>query len=467
MGKILKTYLMPHPPIILPEVGKGEERKIQNTIDSCNEIAKEIGNLKPDTIIVITPHGPVFNDAVAISYGTSISGDLRKFGVDEVGLSFNNDKRLVDEIYAYSNGEGVMVAKIDKNAADTYGVEYELDHGALVPLYFIEKEYKDFNLVHITYGMLSKMQLYKFGMALEKALDHAGKNAVIIGSGDLSHKLKELGPYEYSPYGPKFDEEIIKYLGEGDILEIFNMDPTIIEQAGECGMRSIYIMAGAMNDYNISGEVLSYEGPFGVGYGVVKFNLEKSNENRYEKIVKSREEKFKNKLASADPYVRLARESLTHYLTHGTYTDMPEYVTDEMKNEARGVFVSLKVDGDLRGCIGTFLPTTKNIASEIIRNAVEAGEHDPRFNPVHLEELKDIDFSVDVLTKPEKASISELDPKEYGVIVKSGRKSGLLLPDLEGVNTVEEQLNIVLRKAGIEEDEAYEVERFKVIRHKE
>jgi len=146
--------------------------------------------------------------------------------------------------------------------------------------------------------------------------------------------------------------------------------------------------------------------------------------------------------------------------------DVPIYVTEEMINNKRGVFVSLKKFGELRGCIGTVFPITENIAKEIMRNAVEAGEGDPRFNNVSEEELEDIVFSVDVLTEPIETSKEELDPKKYGVIVRSGRKSGLLLPDLTGVDTIEQQISIVLNKAMISSNDNYTIEKFEVIRHK-
>ena len=137
-----------------------------------------------------------------------------------------------------------------------------------------------------------------------------------------------------------------------------------------------------------------------------------------------------------------------------------------MLKEKRGVFVSLKKDGDLRGCIGTVFPTYDNIAEEIMRNAIEAGERDPRFNAVVEKELSDIVYSVDVLMPSEKASREMLDPKKYGVIVRSAFRTGLLLPDLSGVDTVDEQISIALKKAGIKENENYSIERFEIIRHK-
>ncbi len=465
MGKISNFYIMPHPPIVVPEVGRGEERKIKQTYDAYNEIAEQIAAIKPDTIIIITPHGPLFSNAIAVSAGESIYGDMGRFNAPEVQLDLQIDIPLVEEISGYSREDNISVAKITEDGAKEYNVKYGLDHGALIPLYFINKKFSDYKIVHITYGMLPKIKLYEFGMNIKKAVEDSNINAVLIASGDLSHKLSEDGPYGYSLYGGEFDKEIISLLEGGDVLGIFNIDPVIIEEAGECGLRSFYIMLGAMEGHNIKGNLLSYEGTFGVGYSVMGFTLEKSDKSAHNLLLEDIQNKIKANVENADPHVRLACESLTHFLVNGDYMDVPSYVTDEMKNTRRGVFVTLKELGALRGCVGTFLPTTENVCEEIIKNAVSAGIYDSRFLPVQIEELDNIDFSVDVLTEPLKASIEELDPKKYGVIVRSGPKLGLLLPDLEGVDTAEEQINIALQKGGISTDEEYTIEKFEVIRH--
>ncbi|WP_352418309.1 AmmeMemoRadiSam system protein A [Proteiniborus sp.] len=465
MGKISAFYTMPHPPIVIPEIGRGEEKKIQRTTDAFNKVAEDIARIEPDTIIIVTPHGPLFNDAIAMSFENKIKGNLGRFSAPQVNLSLEIDIPLTRKIIEYSAKEDIITVVMTRDSAKTYDIEYELDHGSMVPLYFINKKHTKYKLVHITYGMLPKMQLYKFGMCIKKAVEDSDKNAVFIASGDLSHMLTDDGPYGYSPYGEKFDNEIISLLKDGDVLGIFNMDRTTIEKAGECGLRSYYVMLGAMNGYDIKGNLLSYEGTFGVGYSIMSFSLKETNLDTYTILLDQNRKRFKDKIHTTDPYIRLARESLTHYLMYGEYMNLTSYVTEEMKNHKRGVFVSLKNDGQLRGCVGTIFPTTKNIAQEIIRNAVEAGLHDPRFIPVTEDELEELDFSVDVLTEPEMATKEELDPKKYGVIVRSRGKSGLLLPDLEGVDTVEEQLSIALQKGRIFPYEDYTIEKFEVIRH--
>ncbi len=466
MGKIIAYVAMPHPPIVIPEVGRGEEKKIKNTYDACASIGKQIAELKPDTIIVVTPHGTMFSDAISLSFEKSISGSLKQFRAPEVSMNFDIDLDLTLRIIDKSDENDIPTAKITRNFIKKYGKEYELDHGTMVPLYFIKDKYSSFKLVHITYGGLSPMQLYRFGKGIKVAVEESSKNVVFIASGDLSHRLKDEGPYDYSPFGEKFDSEIINLLTKGDVAGVFNMNCETTEGAGECGLRSYYIMLGAMEGNEIKGELLSYEGTFGVGYAVMKFKLEKSDRDILTEITQEKRKKYNERTSNEDVYVRLARESLTHYLIEGNFMELPNYVTEEMLNNKRGVFVSLKKFGTLRGCIGTIFPVTESVSEEIMRNAIEAGEGDPRFSPVSEGELEDIVFSVDVLTEPVEASKEELNPKKYGVVVRSGRKSGLLLPDLEGVNTIEEQISIVLNKAGIAANENYSIEKFEVIRHK-
>ncbi|MGK0465733.1 AmmeMemoRadiSam system protein A [Clostridium sp.] len=466
MGKIIAYYTMPHPPIIISEVGRGEEKKIKNTYDACEKIGVEIAELKPEVIIVVTPHGPMFSDAIALSFENSIAGSLKQFSAPEVSMDFSIDLDLTQKIIDKSYEHDIPTAEVTGNLIKKYGKEYELDHGTIVPLYFIKSKYNVFKLVHITYGGLSPIQLYKFGKLIKEAVEESNKNAVFIGSGDLSHRLKDEGPYDYNPDGEKFDSKIIKLLTKGDVAGVFGMNCEMIENAGECGLRSYYIMLGAMAGNRIKGELLSYEGTFGVGYAVMKFQLENSDRDILSEIIGEKRKKYMQRVDNEDVYVRLARESLTHYIIEGEFMDTPSYVTEEMINNKRGVFVSLKKFGHLRGCIGTIFPVTASTSKEIMRNAVVAGEDDPRFSPVVEGELEDIVFSVDVLTEPIEALKEELNPKIYGVVVRSGRKSGLLLPDLEGIDTIDEQLEIVLNKASISPNEDYTIEKFEVIRHK-
>jgi len=167
-----------------------------------------------------------------------------------------------------------------------------------------------------------------------------------------------------------------------------------------------------------------------------------------------------------DDYVKLARYSVEHFIRTGKRAPLPGRLPAEMMSNRAGVFVSLKKHGNLRGCIGTITPVTSSISEEILRNAVSSCSEDPRFDKVRPDELADLVYSVDVLASPEPIeSENELDVRRYGVIVSSGHKRGLLLPNLEGVDTVSQQISIASKKAGIRPGEKISLERFEVVRH--
>jgi AmmeMemoRadiSam system protein A/AmmeMemoRadiSam system protein B len=466
MGNIIGYYLMPHPPIVIPEVAHGDEKKIQSTSEACKKVGLEIKESKPDTIVIISPHGVMFSDAIAISNEPEIEGSLAQFRAGNVNLAKKIDLELTDEIMKLAKEDDISVTYVNSGLLSKYRRSFELDHGAIVPLYFVEQAYSDYQLVHITYGPLKDLDLFRFGMKVREAVEHLNRKVVMIASGDLSHRLTEDGPYPFSPKGKEFDESLTSLLQKGDTLGVFKMDRYVIEEAGECGLRSIYILLGAINN-DFTGKLLSYEGPFGVGYGVMKFTPSQGQKDILKLLAQSEESERTNKFDKSDDYVKLARESIKYYLKHYKAMDVPENISKELLTTKAGVFVSLHKFGNLRGCIGTFLPTQDNIADEIISNAIEAATQDPRFAPLQASEINDLDISVDVLTAPLKATRDELDPKKYGVIVTSGYQRGLLLPDLDGVDTVEEQLNIACQKAGISPKSPFDIQKFTVIRHVE
>ena len=227
-----------------------------------------------------------------------------------------------------------------------------------------------------------------------------------------------------------------------DTRAVLNLDEDLIEHAGECGLRSIVILLGALQGLSVTPQILSYEGPFGVGYLVASFEA-----------------------GQLPPLVQLARKTVEKFIGEGKVIE-PEELAPEMQEKA-GVFVSIHKHGELRGCIGTFEHTQKNVAEETIANAISSATRDPRFPRITPDELADLDYNVDVLTSPEPVkSQNQLDPKKYGVIVESGFRRGLLLPDLEGVDSVDYQIDICRQKAGIMPDEPIKLYRFEVKRYK-
>jgi AmmeMemoRadiSam system protein A/AmmeMemoRadiSam system protein B len=459
---LVGAFIVPHPPIIIAEVGKGEEKKVSNTINSYREVAKRIAALKPDTIVITSPHSIMYSDYFHISPRKSAKGNFGRFHAKNVAFRVEYDEDFVEALEACAEREGLEAGTLGEK-------DPELDHGTMVPLYFINEFLKDYKIIRIGLSGLSLPEHYHLGRCVEKTAEKLGRRIVFVASGDLSHKLKEDGPYGFSEEGVRFDKEVTEAMREGNFLRFLEFAPDFCEAAAECGLKSFVIMAGALNGKEVASELLSYEGTFGVGYAVCEFTITGASKSRHfdEIFTQKQKEIARERQKSEDSYVHLARISLETYVTTGKHAKIPENLPEELMNRKAGVFVSLKKHGSLRGCIGTISPVTESIAKEILRNAVSSGAEDPRFPPVTEEELDELVYSVDVLAEAEPIkAMTDLDVKRYGVIVTSGRKRGLLLPNLEGVDTVEEQVSIARKKAGIYDNENFTMERFEVVRHK-
>ena len=189
-----------------------------------------------------------------------------RFGAPSVDLRFTTDLEAVGAIGIEAGRQGIPTMPLDMKSAASFGVLPELDHGALVPLYFLDKAGVHLPIVHITFGLLTPGQLYKFGMAVTKALSSLNRRAAIVASGDLSHRLTLDAPAGFSPQGEKFDNRIVELIEAYDVPSILSLDQSLLDKAGECGYRSFLICFGMLDGYSISSEILSYEGPFGVGY---------------------------------------------------------------------------------------------------------------------------------------------------------------------------------------------------------
>ena len=415
---VVGAIMVPHPPIILPEVGKGEERKISATDEAYRKAAAFVGSLKPETIVLLSPHSVMYADYFHISPGRSARGDMRQFRAPQVQIEVSYDSAFVKNLADAASSAGLPAGTLGERNP-------ELDHGTMIPLYYINQYYTGYQLVRIGLSGLPLTDHVRLGQLISQTADSLDRRTVIVGSGDLSHKLREDGPYGLSKEGPEYDKRIMDVMGRAAFDELLDFDEVFCDKAAECGHRSFCIMAGALDGLSVE---------------------------------KRRKE---------DAYVRLARASVCSWVGEGKRLVLPGDLPAEMMEKQAGVFVSLHKDGRLRGCIGTIQAVRKNIAEEIVENGISAATKDPRFSPVLPEELESLEISVDVLGKPEKIrSKDELDVKKYGVIVTKGFRRGLLLPNLDGVESVDEQLSIALRKAGLSEREKnFEMERFEVVRH--
>nr|WP_297770234.1 AmmeMemoRadiSam system protein A [uncultured Butyrivibrio sp.] len=462
---IVGAFMVPHPPLIVPEVGRGGEEQIKETTMAYERVAERIAELEPETIVITSPHTVMYSDYFHISPGNAAMGSFAQFGAGGVRFLEAYDMDLVKEICKQADKQDFPAGTLGERDKD-------LDHGCMVPLWFIRKKYKGGKIVRIGLSSLPLTDHYKLGQMIQKAVDKLGRKVVFVASGDLSHKLQSYGPYGYAPEGPVYDQKIMDVCSRAAFKELFYFDEDFCEKAAECGHRSFVIMAGALDGYRVSAVKLSHQDVTGVGYGICMFEpLEKDSKRcmlkaYYKDLEKEMERELEKVCDKPDPYVKLAYQSVVSYILKGKKLALPGNLPSEMLNIRAGAFVSIHKNGALRGCIGTIGPTQNNVALEIIENGISASTRDPRFSPIRPDELKDLEINVDVLGRPQDISgLDELDVKRYGVIVTSGHKRGLLLPDLEGVDTVEEQVAIAMQKGGITEDDEIKLQRFEVIRH--
>jgi MEMO1 family protein len=377
--------ISPHPPIIIPEIGKDELKHVRKTIAAMKLAAVELAQSRPDEIIIIAPH------------------------------------------------EG---------------------HGFDVPKYYLQEFLPQGTPVHdILVTEDSYDYYYEFGKQVGTQAAEVPQRIAIVASGDLSHVLSPDGPYGYFPAGPKLDNLIVRAVRENDARALLEIDPEILDEGAECGLRSVLFLMGALEETGMKPEVLSYEGPFGVGYLVASFEAPAP----------------KPAHARGPAITELARLAISEYVAKGKIIAAPRNLPASLKRRA-GAFVSLhEPDGQLRGCIGTTAATKATLAEEVIANAIAAATSDPRFDPLALGEVEDLHISVDVLGRSyEVKDKNKLDPKKYGIMISgAGGRTAVLLPDLDGVDTVDEQLTICRGKAGLGPRQRIKIRKFQVERYSE
>ncbi len=428
------------------------------------EVAEHISQVGPDALVFISPHSAGFADSIAVRANPVLEGSFADFGAPGVRFTRNNDMAFVEQLIIAANDFSLSVTKVGRGFIDVTGSD-ELDHGVLVPLYYLNATMPNLPIVSISIDYSGFDEHYALGMAIQRASDFVPERVALIASGDLSHRLIPGAPAGYEPRAVDFDAKIEEIFDTGYFVALPKLDPSLIEAAGECGLRSIYALAGAFNGLGIKTKMLSYEGPFGVGYMVAEVHPGKPSPERDLYTTQVEHLPQKTELEVSEP-VRLALYSLQQYFKQGHPADPPADTPIELLNRRAGAFVCLKLDGELRGCVGTIEPAQGSLAEEIMANAVQAATADPRFFPVLANEVARLQFSVDILEEPEPVhSESQLDPKVYGIIVKRGYRTGLLLPDIEGVDSAGQQVGIAKQKAGIAPDESVELYRFKVTRY--
>ena len=433
--------IAPHPPIMVPEVGRESIASVVDSIDAMAELTRRVIDSGAETVILISPHAPLEIDSFVAYEGPEVTADFSNFSAPEIIFTAAVDEELLSAIRKAAGSQNYKVTPLR---------ELELDHGTAVPLYFLQRNGFHGRVVTLGYSFLSNDDHLRFGSCIRKAVEEVGRRVAFIASGDLSHRLKPRAPAGYNPEAHVFDDQVVEALRSNVPLRIVEIDYDLRRLAGECGYRSMLVAIGACSNLPLSCEVLSYEAPFGVGYLVAQLT--------------NQAERSDNVALPA-----LARNAVETFIRSGNILAPPESTTGFLASPAP-CFVCLKtLDGELRGCIGTIEPARETLAEEIVANAISAAQNDPRFAPVKTAELSNLRYSVDVLFPAEPAEMKDLDPAIFGVIVEDegGSRRGLLLPDIPGIDNAEQQVEIATRKAGIGRDERIRLWRFKVERFRE
>ncbi|HLY67586.1 MAG TPA: class III extradiol dioxygenase subunit B-like domain-containing protein, partial [Chloroflexota bacterium] len=257
---ILFGCVVPHPPVLLPEVGQEMAREVEPTVESLQELGRKIASYEPETLVLISPHGPLLRDSMGIGLAPEAEGDFANFQAPDVQLRVPCDVELAGAIQQACERVAISLTPVDRlTKPEADGSVYWLDHGAAVPLHFLLPLVGNVRVVLLGYSYLPRATHQAFGLRIREACEHSGRRVVFVASGDLSHRLLPTAPAGYDPQGRVFDEEVVAGLAAGDWERIRGLSPELVDRAGVCGYMSILTLAGAIGE-RVNGRVLSYQG---------------------------------------------------------------------------------------------------------------------------------------------------------------------------------------------------------------
>jgi len=257
--------ITPHPPVLIPEIGKDNLKKIKKTEEAMKNLEKEFYASKPESIVLISHNDQIFEDSFNINLSSSYKANFKEFGDFGLELSFKSDYMSIQEIRAADESNQSVPIVLTSNE--------QIGHGCSIPLYYLTQHLKNIPIIPITYSGLNYQKHFEFGKFLHRQLSKINKRFAVIASGDLSHKLTKTAPGGYLPKAKEFDKKVVELVKNKDIAGILNIKPAAAQEAGECSLRAISVLGGILESLNTKPEVLSYEGPFGVGYLVCNFRL--------------------------------------------------------------------------------------------------------------------------------------------------------------------------------------------------
>jgi AMMECR1 domain-containing protein/aromatic ring-opening dioxygenase LigB subunit len=449
--EIVFTALMPHAPILATGVGSPRQHKeVRHTIDAMCKVVRHALEAQPDMILLISPHSPRRSGAFGIWRMPVLRGSLELFGAPDCRVELPLDTVFADRLSEEASHRGLHLWSINSPA---------LDYGATVPLsYFAAAGWQGPTVV-VGLNKTGEPGLEEFGEAIAAAATGLKRRVAVIASGDMSHRIGPSAPLGFNVEGNRFDESLIELLRHGGRQGIRELDPKLLTIAAEDVVDSVRVALAASSYSAERGSVLSYEGPFGVGYGVAI--LSERNPAKLAASGISRIERSPGSISHFADLPALARMSIEAQLEGGD--DQPPMKAAGALVESRGVFVTLRtVSSRLRGCAGTASPTATDLVHETWHCARAAAFADSRFPALKKEDLRRVRVTISILSALEPVtSLSELDPVQYGIqVTADDGRAGLLLPALAGVDTAAEQVRLARHKGSIAEHEHVRIERF-------
>lgn len=448
---ISAAALLCHAPIALPQVAGSRGDACADTTKAMREAAQAVVAADPGAVVVVSPHTPRLRRGFGLVAAPRVHGDFARFGAPEVAFDLDVDRALVAALADAAAARGVATAEVV--------LEDELDHGAAVPLAFLVEAGLRCPVVVVALPWEAAWdELVAFGRALADAAASRDGGVALVASGDCSHRLIPGAPAGFDPRAKSFDETLVEKVAAADWDGLFAVDEDLRDVAAEDVVDTLTIAAAATGFPTRDVRVLSYEGPFGVGYLVATLPTPRPDGA-------AAAASDGDRAAAAGDVVAVAKGALRAWAEGRAAAPLP----CDVPGPVTGAFVTLRdaVTGDLRGCIGRMSLQSRPVNEIVAELAVSAATQDPRFDPVERDEIDRLSVEVSLLEEPVPVDgVHALDPKSAGVVVRCGWKQGVLLPDIDGIDTPEEQLGAVLRKARIRPDEGYELLRFEARKHR-
>ena len=445
-GSVAIAVLMPHPPIIIPSIGKERLPDVDSSVRAMRELSREIMAAQPETVVLISPHTPRQPLAFPVWAQERVRGTFAAFGAPQEKVDLPVDLEFIRSLTNAAPRAGAGIHAMRGDA---------LDHGALVPLWFLHEAGWRGPTVILGLNWPGAGGLRALGQGIAAAAKDTERRIALVASGDMSHRLIPGAPAGFEPTAKEFDRTFVDILRRKAYRDVDRIDPALQNRAAEDVVDPTVVALSAVDWSSDGGRVLSYEGPFGVGYTVAKLYAADADGSHAP--------------ATGAELPRVARRSVESAV--GLCAAQPPAPASDYLRQRAGVFVTIRTrHGALRGCVGSLQqPQCVNIVEETWRNGQLAAFSDSRFQPVEALELHNLRFEVSVLHSFEPIiTPAELDPARFGIIVEAqGGRHATLLPGIAGIDTRERQFAAVCEKGGINPKEQLRMIRYQVDKYAE